>query len=149
MTLAKLVPLAQFECNQDTVTIVQTKTDVWVVELDPSVAKQHDTFSLILPLLEELVEELDSWMAYFVNVGRLEVGMPIDRLALTELVMKEHGVLSEPSPREVWWIQITAHETIFPLEILPVHKWVTSPKYRSALISIYHRLASTTRVGLN
>lgn len=145
MPLVKLVPLSQFECKQDTVVIIQTDTEVLAAELDPSVAKEHNTF----PLLEPIFNDMDNWMAYFVNIGRLEVGMPMDRLALTELIMKRDGVMSEPTPREVWWVQITTHSTIFPLETRPHHAWLTDSKHREALVSIYYRLASTSKAGVN
>lgn len=145
MALVKLTPLDQFVCNQHTVTIIQTPTEILVAELDPSIATQYDTFPHIQPLLNEL----DNWMVYFVNIGKLEAGHPMDRLAFTELLVKSDGVMSEPSPRERWWVQITVHDTIFPLEILPVHHWMTEPKYRDALLSIYHKLASSSKAGVN
>jgi len=145
MALVKLIPLDKFVCNQYTVTIIQTPTEILVAELDPSIATQCDTFPLIQPLLDEL----DSWMAYFVNIGKLKTGYPMDRLAFTELLVKSDGVVSEPTPRECWWVQITVHDTIFPLEVLPVHHWMTEPKYRDALLSIYHKLAVSSKAGVN
>lgn len=145
MILAKLTPLEQFVCNQHTVTIIQTTTEVFVAELDPSIANAYDT----LPYIKPLLDELDNWMAYFVNIGKLEVGHPMDRLAFTELLVKSNGLLTEPSPRERWWIQITVHDTIVPLEVHPAHYWMTEPEYRDALLSIYHKLATTSKAGIN
>lgn len=145
MPLAKLVPLSEFECNQSTVTIVQTPTDVLVAQLDPSVADANDSFQYF----GRLLDELNDFTAYFVNIGRYNETSPMDRLAFTELLIKEDGALHNPSPRIVHWLQVTHEEELKPIEIGDCHDWMTKPENYHSLLSIYHRLASTSKVKLN
>lgn len=148
MFLAKLVPLKDFKvCLQDTVTLVDTRGEILAIELDPSISKDLDTFNHSKAVLETLEGD---WLAYFVNVGRLETGSPIDRLAFTELIAQLDGLWVEPSPRYVWWVQVTPQGIIVPLEASPeVREWLTAPEHQAPLVSIYDRLSSTSKLGTN
>ena len=148
MSLAKLVPLKDFKvCLQDTVTIVDTRGELFVIELDPSLSKELDTFGHSKTQLETLEGD---WLAYFVNAGRIETGSPIDRLVFTELVAQLDGAWIEPEPRYVWWVQVTPQGTIVPLEASPeVREWLTAPEHQAPLVSIYDRLSSTSKLGTN